>query len=65
MAFWEVAVPNTGPFHALAAVARTQVFPVPAGPVMISTVRAEVSTCQTAAAWSRRSPRGAACSRTS
>ena len=40
--------------------ARTQVFPVPAGPVMISTVRAEVRTCQMAAAWSSRSPRGAA-----
>ena len=39
--------------------------PVPAGPVTTSTVRAEVSTCQTAAAWSSRSPRGVACSRAS
>jgi hypothetical protein len=30
VAFWEVAVPNTGPSHTEAAVARTQVFPVPA-----------------------------------
>ena len=30
------------------------------GPVITSTVRAETSTCQTAAAWSRRSPRGGA-----
>ena len=59
MAFWEVAVPNTGPSQIDAAVARTLVFPVPAGPVMISTVRAEVRTCQMAAAWSSRSPRGA------
>ena len=65
VAFWEVAVPNTGPSHTRAAVARTLVLPVPAGPVITSTVRAEVSTCQTAAAWSRRSPRGAACSRAS
>ena len=57
VAFWEVAVPNTGPSHSEAAVARTRVFPVPAGPVMISTVRAEVRTCQMAAAWSSRSPR--------
>jgi hypothetical protein len=40
-------------------------FPVPAGPVTISAVRAEVRTCQTAAAWSSRSPRGAARSRAS
>ena len=65
VAFWEVAVPNTGPSHTDAAVARTQVFPVPAGPVTISAVRAEVRTCQTAAAWSSRSPRAAACSRVS
>ena len=50
VAFWEVAVPNTGPPHARAAAASTRVLPVPAGPVTTSTVRAEVSTCQTAAA---------------
>ena len=50
MAFCEVAVPNTGPPHARAAAASTRVLPVPAGPVTTSTVRAEVSTCQTAAA---------------
>jgi 5-methylcytosine-specific restriction enzyme subunit McrC len=52
VAFWEVAVPNTRPppcAQARAAAASTRVFPVPAGPVMISTVRAEVSTCQAAA----------------
>ena len=43
MAFWEVAVPNTGPSQIRAAVARTRVLPVPAGPVITSTVRAEVS----------------------
>jgi hypothetical protein len=46
VAFWEVAVPTTGPSHAETAAARTQVFPVPAGPVTISTVRAEVSTAR-------------------
>lgn len=50
VAFWDVAVPNTGPLHAPAAAARTRVLPVPAGPVTTSTMRAEVSTCQTAAA---------------
>ena len=39
MAFWEVAVPNTGPSQARAAVARTRVSPVPAGPVITSTGR--------------------------
>ena len=63
VAFWDVAVPNTGPSQIRAAVARTRVLPVPAGPVITSTVRGEVRTCQTAAAWSSRSPRGAACSR--
>ena len=70
VAFWEVAVPNTCPVpsgcaQARAAAARTRVLPVPAGPVITSTVRAEVSTCQTAAAWSSRSPRGVVCSRAS
>ena len=51
----------TGPSQIRAAVARTRVLPVPAGPVITSTVRAEVSTCQTAAAWSRRSPPGVSC----
>ena len=50
VAFCEVAVPNTGPSQARAVAARTRVLPVPAGPVITSTVRAEVSTCQTAAA---------------
>ncbi len=50
VAFCDVAVPITGPPHARAAAARTLVFPVPAGPVTTSTVRAEVSTCQAAAA---------------
>ena len=59
VAFWEVAVPTTGPSHARAMAARTRVLPVPAGPVITSTVRAEVSACQAAAAWSSRSPRGA------
>jgi hypothetical protein len=59
VAFWEVAVPTTGPSHARAMAARTLVLPVPAGPVITSTVRAEVSACQAAAAWSSRSPRGA------
>ena len=63
VAFWEVAVPNTGPSQARAMAARTRVLPVPAGPVITSTVRGEVSACHAAAAWSRRSPRGAACSR--
>ena len=40
VAFWEVAVPNTGPSQIRAAVARTRVLPVPAGPVITSTVRA-------------------------
>jgi hypothetical protein len=30
VAFWEVAVPNTGPSHAPAMAARTLVLPVPA-----------------------------------
>jgi len=59
VAFWDVAVPTTGPSHARAMAARTLVLPVPAGPVITSTVRAEVSACQAAAAWSSRSPRGA------
>ena len=59
MAFWEVAVPNTGPSHAEAVAASTRVLPVPAGPVITSTVRGEVSACQAAVAWSSRSPRGA------
>ena len=50
VAFWEVAVPNTGPSHNDPTVPRTLVFPVPAGPVTISTVRTEVRTCQMAAA---------------
>ena len=54
MAFWEVAVPKTGPFQARAMAARTRVLPVPAGPVITSTVRAEVSACHAAAAWSSR-----------
>ena len=61
VAFCEVAVPNTGPLHARAAAASTRVLPVPAGPVITSTVRAEVSTCQIAAAWSSRSPLRVAC----
>ena len=53
--------------HACArAAACTRVFPVPAGPVTTSTVRAEDSTCQTAAASSSRSPlRVGPCSRAS
>ncbi len=44
---------------------RVSVINAPAGPVITSTVRGEVSACQTAAAWSSRSPRGAACARVS
>src|SRR5204862_4363 len=39
-----------------AAAARARVLPVPAGPVITSAVRGEVSACQIAAAWSSRSP---------
>jgi len=50
VAFCEVAVPATGPPQAFAAAARARVLPVPAGPVITSAVRGEVSACQTAAA---------------
>jgi len=55
-----VAMPSTCPIpasaHACAAAARTAVFPLPAGPVITSTTRADVSACHSAAPWSSRSP---------
>src|SRR6516164_9044021 len=56
VAFCDVAVPTTGPAHACAAAARARVLPVPAGPVITSVTRGEVSACHTAVAWSRRNP---------
>jgi hypothetical protein len=38
VAFWDVAVPTTGPSHARARAASTVVLPVPAGPVITSAV---------------------------
>lgn len=42
--------------HARAASASVRVFPLPAGPVITSTIRAEVSAWNSTALWSSRSP---------
>ena len=59
-AVWEVVSPITSPIpascHSRAISATVRVLPDPAGPASTSARRAEVSTRNAAAAWSRRSP---------
>ena len=70
VAFWEVAVPNTrpGPPARPRPARRPRArgsCRCPPGPTITSTVRLEVSTWYTAAAWSSRRPRCVTCSRAS